>query len=85
MWGQAMGEGSEQAGQAARPARLTVRARTVTFARGRRRGGSLPPVRVQAVYGIEESPPPGEEPLEWLLLTNLPVNDCKSAELLIAW
>jgi hypothetical protein len=40
---------------------------------------------VQAVYVVEESPPPGEEPLEWMLLTNLAVDDPQTAELIINW
>jgi len=76
---------SEQVGRTARHARLTVRTRTVTFNRGRRRGGNLPPVSVQALYVKEEEPPQGEEPLEWMLLTNLPVNDFPTAELIIRW
>ncbi len=57
----------------------------MTFNRGRRRGGPWPPVRVQAVYAKEDAPPPGEDPLEGMLLTNLPVADFKIAELIIAW
>src|SRR5262245_55159607 len=63
-----------------RTARLTVRTRAVTFNRGRRRGGNLPPVRGQDVCVLEESPPLGKEPLEWLLLTNLAVDDYQTAE-----
>jgi hypothetical protein len=83
--GQTSVEVSEQAGRTARQARLTVRTCAVTFNRGRRRGGHLPPVRVQAVYAKEDSPPPGEEPLEWMLLTNLPVDDFPTAELILSW
>ena len=45
----------------------------------------MPPVQVQAVCVKEEAPPPGEEPLEWMLLTNLPVDDFPTAELIIGW
>jgi len=45
----------------------------------------LPPVRVQAVYVKEESPPPGAEPLEWMLLTNLPVEDFRTAKVILRW
>jgi Transposase DNA-binding/Transposase Tn5 dimerisation domain len=83
--GQTMVEVSEQARRTARHACLTVRAGVVTFNRGRRRGGNLPPVRVQAVYALEEGPPLGEDPLEWMLLTNLTVDDFSTAELLIRW
>lgn len=83
--GQTTVEVSEQAGRPARQACLTVRTRGVTFNRGRRRGGHLPPVRVQAVYAREESPPPGEDPLEWMLLTNLAVSNFPTAELILQW
>jgi Transposase DNA-binding/Transposase Tn5 dimerisation domain len=78
-------EVSARAGRVARQAGLTVRTQAVTFNRGRRRGGNLPPVRVQALYVLEESPPPDEEPLEWMLLTNLPVDDFKTAKLILGW
>jgi len=78
-------EVAAQARRAARQACLTVRARAVIFNRGRRRGGNLPPVRVQAVYVTEERPPPGEEPVEWMRLTNLPVDDFKTAQVILQW
>ena len=80
-----MVEVSEQAGRTARHACLTGRAGAVTFNRGWRRGGNLPPVRVQAIYALEEGPPLGEAPLEWMLLTNLTVDDSSTAALLIRW
>jgi hypothetical protein len=83
--GQTTVEVAEQAGRTARQARLTVRTRSVTFNRGRRRGGNLPPVRVHVVYVQEDAPPTGEAPLEWMLLTNLPVDDFQTAELIISW
>jgi hypothetical protein len=83
--GQTRVEVSGQAGRTARQARLTVRTQAVTFNRGRRRGGNLPPVGVQVVYVKEDSPPQGEEPLEWMLLTNLSVGDFRTAELIIHW
>jgi Transposase DNA-binding/Transposase DDE domain len=83
--GQTTVEVSEQVGRTARQARLTVRARPVTFNRGRRRGGSLPPVSVQVVYVKEDAPPPCGAPLEWRLLTNLPVDELHTAELIISW
>src|SRR5262245_3849391 len=51
---------------------LAVTATQVTFHGARRPGGKLPPVEVSAVYAQEPSPPPGETPVEWLLLTSLP-------------
>jgi hypothetical protein len=34
---------------------------------------TLPEVKVTAILATEPNPPPGEAPVEWLLLTNLPV------------
>lgn len=38
-----------------------------------RTGRKLPPVYVNAVLVHEDKPPEGEEPIEWLLLTSLPI------------
>jgi hypothetical protein len=35
-------------------------------------------VKVNAVMAIEDNPPEGEEPLVWIFLTNLPINDFDS-------
>jgi hypothetical protein len=72
-------------GRRARPARLSVRARAVTFNRARRRGGALPPVELYSVYVQEETPPAGEEALEWMLLTTLPVADFATAQAVLNW
>jgi hypothetical protein len=45
----------------------------------------LPPVEVSTVSGKEDTPPPGEEALEWMLLTNLPVEDFATAQAVINW
>src|SRR5262249_7057275 len=74
--------------QADRPAgriTLSVKALPVTFYGARRPGGRLPPVRVWAVYAIELKPPKGEEPLEWLLLTSVPVSTFSGACLVMQW
>jgi hypothetical protein len=68
-----------------RPATLAVTATPITFHGARRRGGKLPPVTVSAVYAQEPSPPPGEEPVEWLLLTSLPGTDFPRACLVVQW
>jgi hypothetical protein len=54
---------------------VTLRSATVTL-RGLRRPGAgekLPDVTVNVVLVREESPPPGEPAVEWLLVTSLPV------------
>jgi hypothetical protein len=56
-----------------RRARVQVRAAQVTLRPPPRSGDRLPPVTVHVVLVREGAPPPGEEPVEWLLLTSLPV------------
>jgi Transposase DNA-binding/Transposase DDE domain len=78
----------ELARQPERPPRqvtLTVTATPVTFHGARRPGGTLPPVTVSAVYTKESSPPQGEEPVEWLLLTSLPVTNFLHACTVVQW
>jgi hypothetical protein len=72
-------------GRRARVATLHVRARTVTFHRTRRRGRNPAPVTVTAVYAREARPLAGEPALEWMLLTNLPVESFAAAQRLIGW
>ena len=64
---------------------LAVTATPVTFRGARRPGGKLPPIEVSAVYAKEPSPPPGEAPVEWLLLTSLPVRDFARACTVVPW
>jgi hypothetical protein len=66
-------------GRAARSATVTVRATTVTLRPPHRTGAALAPVTVTAVVAREESPPAGTEPVEWLLLTDLPAADFAAA------
>jgi hypothetical protein len=60
--------------RSARQAVVTVQAARVTLRAPRRCGQErLPDVAVNAVLVREVDPPPGEEPIEWLLLTSLPI------------
>ena len=68
-----------------RSATLSVTAKPVTFYGARRPGGKLPPVTVSAIYAQEPSPPQGEEPIEWLLLTSLPATDFPRACTVVQW
>jgi hypothetical protein len=72
-------EVARQRDRAPRQATLAVATRRVTFKGARRRGGQLPPVEVTVIYAQERRPPKGEEAVEWLLLTSLPVEDFPSA------
>jgi transposase Tn5 family protein len=78
----------ELARQPDRPPRqitLAVTATQVTFHGARRPGGKLPPVEVRAVYAKESSPPQDDEPVEWWLLTSLPVTDFLRACTVVHW
>jgi hypothetical protein len=57
----------------ARTAVVEIRAAAVTLRGPARPGGRLPDLVVQAVLVTEPDPPPDVEPVEWLLLTDLPI------------
>ncbi|ACO79295.1 transposase [Azotobacter vinelandii CA] len=69
----------------ARQARVTLRSATVVLRPPARIGRHLPEVSVNAVLAREENPPEGVEPLEWLLLTSLPVGSLEQASTIVAW
>ena len=60
-------------GRTARTANLLVKAQEVTFRPPYRPGKTLPRVTVHAVLVREVDPPSGEAPIEWMLLTSLPI------------
>lgn len=68
-----------------RTADLTIRAITVTPRPPKRKGEKLPAVTVTAVLAREEKPPEGEEPIEWLLLTDLPATTYLEATQVLDW
>lgn len=45
----------------------------------------LPVLEVTAILAREEEPPAGVEPVEWLLLTNLPVQSAQEAQEKVQW
>jgi hypothetical protein len=59
----------------AREAVVEVRASSVTLDPPYRAQQKLPPVTVHVVQTREINPPAGEEPVEWLLVTSLPIHD----------
>jgi hypothetical protein len=59
--------------QTSRMAEMEVRATTVTLRAVSRRDRVLEDATVNVVLVRETDPPPGESPVEWLLLTSLPV------------
>ena len=74
---------------AAREAELTVRFSTVTLRPPQRLERNRPdnwrPITVQAILAREEHPPEGVEPLEWMLLTDLPVKNIEDAFEKLRW
>lgn len=73
--------------QAAREATVSVRFTQVRLRPPwRPNGKKLPVVTLNAILVREEHPPDGvDEPIEWLLLINLPVNDFATAAQVIQW
>jgi hypothetical protein len=69
-----------------RTAMVRVHATTVTLRPPHRPTGPapLPPVSVHVVLVREDAPPAGEEPIEWLLVTTLPINDAEAVRTVIA-
>jgi len=59
--------------RAGRIARVTIRAAKVLLRAPGRPGMKLADIYVHAILVKEENPPAGEEPIEWLLLTSLPI------------
>jgi hypothetical protein len=57
-----------------RPAKVQVRAATVTLRPPWREDRKLPPVTVNVVLVHEPNPPAGEEAIEWILVTTLPID-----------
>jgi hypothetical protein len=72
----------------ARPARqatVTVRAARVQLRGPERPGGRLANLEVNAVLAREENPPAGEEAIEWLLLTDLPIDTLEQVVRVVAY
>jgi len=57
-----------------RTARLEVRAAAVSLRGPYRPGGRLPSVTVHGIQAREVNPPPDDVPVEWLLITTLPID-----------
>ncbi len=73
-------------GQSVRSATLELRATTVTLMRphGKRRAGR-DPIPMQVVLAREVEAPTDARPIEWLLLTTLPVASATDAARLVRW
>jgi len=66
-----------------RQTEVEVRATVVTLRPPYRPDRKLPTVTVNVVLVRELNPPEGEDPVEWLLLTNLPINDAEQVRQVI--
>jgi hypothetical protein len=66
-----------------REAEVVVRVARVTLRPPWRGDRKLPPVSVNAVLVSEVNPPPGDEPVEWLLLTSLPIDSVEQVRQII--
>lgn len=65
-----------RSGQAARRARIEVRATVVNLRGPQRPGGRLPPVAVNVIQAQEVGAGPAvQEPIQWVLLTSWPIAD----------
>ena len=69
----------------ARRANVTLRTATVKLRAPDRPDHKLPCVPINVVLAREEKPQQGIEPLEWLLLTSLPVTTFEQASTVVEW
>ena len=68
-----------------RDAQVVVRAARVTLRPPWRADRKLPPVTVNVVLVSEVDPPPGDEPVEWFLLTSLPIDSVEQVRQIIQY
>lgn len=68
-----------------RKAWLELRFTNVTLLPPLHRNDLLPEINLFAVLATEGKPPEGEKPVEWLLLTDLPVKDAEDAMRMLGW
>jgi len=68
-----------------RRATVEVRAKTLTLRPPYRPDRKLPPVTVNVVLVHEPNPPPGEPPVEWMLVTTLPIATPEQVRTIVAY
>jgi Transposase DNA-binding/Transposase Tn5 dimerisation domain len=68
-----------------RTAEVSVRAARVALRPPYRPAGKLPAVTLNVVLVHEAHPPAGEEPIEWLLLTSLPIDNLEQVRQVIQY
>lgn len=69
----------------ARQAKVQVRAAKVTLRPPWRADGKLPAVRVNVVLVQEVDPPDGEPPVQWILLTTLPIGTVEEVRRIVEY
>lgn len=78
-------QASRHQGHSARVAHVAVRFAEVELCPPKNRSSNHKPLRVWAILGREDDPPPDVEPLEWTLLTTLPVQNGEEASEKLRW
>jgi hypothetical protein len=68
-----------------RQAQVEVRAAQLTLRAPWRADRELPPVTVNVVLVREPNPPPGEPPVEWILVTTLPIDTPEQVRTIVAY
>ncbi len=63
-----------------KPVRLVIRSAQLELRGPKRPGGKLEDFKLNVVHAREFDPPPGQKPLEWVLLTDLKVSDLQACE-----
>lgn len=76
---------SRRQNRVTRQAKVEVRAATLTLRPPWRPDRELPPVTVNVVLVREPNPPAGEPPVEWLLLTTLPIDTLEQVRTIVAY
>ena len=76
-------QGKRKQARKARVAAVEIRAETVTLRPPPRCDRQLPEVTVNVVLVEETSPPSGCEPIQWILITTLPINDIQAVKLIV--
>ena len=69
----------------ARIAEVEVRATTVTLRPPPRHDRKLPEVTVNVVLVEETNPPEGATPIQWLLITTLPIDDLEQVQQIVSY
>ena len=76
---------ARQQSRESRAAEVVVRAGAVTLRPPHRPDRKLPPLKIHAVLVSEVDPPADEPPVEWLLLTSLPINNIETVRQVIEY